>query len=162
MFFVRSNRLAWSGWSVAERVSHEHNNIRDRCVRRGLPIQNRTTTVECRMFRGGTVKTEEGNSSRPTAVATGRERPYRRRWLSTWALIDPVLWVPALVVAIWLRYEYSIESTVAAIKVSNRVVVAFVLIVGVQTVTGYITGLYRGRCVRDSPRELVMIGAVAA
>ena len=45
---------------------------------------------------------------------------------------------------------------------SNRVVVAFVLIVGVQTVTGYITGLYRGRCVRDSPRELVMIGAVAA
>jgi len=63
---------------------------------------------------------------------------------SPWILIDALLWAAMLIVALWMRYDFSIDLLAQSLR-SNRFYSLLFGLIAVSSISGWATGLYRGR-----------------
>ncbi|WP_081615094.1 nucleoside-diphosphate sugar epimerase/dehydratase [Dietzia sp. UCD-THP] len=91
----------------------------------------------------------------------------QRRWrtgISQWILVDAVLWTAMFILALWLRFDFSVEELASSLTTASFYLVLAALTV-LSTILGLLLGLYRGRYVPGSILEssaLTFAFAVAA
>lgn len=84
-----------------------------------------------------------------------------RAGTSQWVLVDAVLWVAAFIVALWMRYDFSVDQLGLSLGTTQFFVLLFATI-SLTWVIGWITGLYRGWYVPGSVLESSVITVVFA
>lgn len=82
---------------------------------------------------------------------------------SQWIVVDAVLWAAMLIVALWMRFDFSVDQLAHSLG-TERFYVVLAALIGLTCVVGWFTGLYRGRYVPGSVLEssvLTLVFAVA-
>ncbi|QOH58106.1 nucleoside-diphosphate sugar epimerase/dehydratase [Rhodococcus rhodochrous] len=94
----------------------------------------------------------------PYVTPVGVEKIAVPRWTySPWLLVDALVWAPALVLSLWLRFDFDAARTATAVD-SSRFLFSLLAIAVVQILVGWTVGLYRGWYIRNSPIEIAAIG----
>lgn len=81
------------------------------------------------------------------------------RHLSPWMAIDAVLWIAMLILAVWIRFDFSVRQFTISIE-SARFYWIMAGLIGASTVLGWLMGLYRGRYVPGSLIEFIVLTLV--
>ena len=81
--------------------------------------------------------------------------------VSPWMAIDALIWLAMLVIAVWLRYDFSIEQLLASLQAPRLYMLMFGLACA-SSVLGWFLGLYRGRFVPGSLHETSVLTVVFA
>lgn len=81
--------------------------------------------------------------------------------ISPWLPIDAALWAAMLLLAVWVRFDFSVESTVGAIT-TPRVYWMLLGLVALSSVLGWQIGLYKGRYVPGSLLEATVLAFLVA
>lgn len=84
-----------------------------------------------------------------------RGRPLLRsvaRGISQWLLVDAALWATMFIIALWMRYDFSVDQLSHSLG-TGRFYAVLGSLVGISCVIGWLTGLYRGRYVPGSALE---------
>lgn len=81
--------------------------------------------------------------------------------ISQWIIVDAALWAAMFVVALWMRYDFSVDQLSLSLGMGRFYVVLAALIV-LTCVIGWFTGLYRGRFVPGSALESTVLTFVFA
>ncbi|MBM7231144.1 polysaccharide biosynthesis protein [Dietzia cinnamea] len=71
---------------------------------------------------------------------------------SQWIAVDAVLWAAMFVLALWMRFDFSVDRLAQSLRIGNAYLVLVALIV-LTWVVGWLVGLYRGRFVPGSVLE---------
>ena len=85
-----------------------------------------------------------------------------RRWrgvVSPWICVDPLVWVVAVVIALFLRFDFDLGKVVDA-ATSGRFLIVFAVLTAVQVVVGWVSGLYRGWFIRSTSAEMTAIASI--
>lgn len=92
-----------------------------------------------------------------------RDRVYRPLGLATsqWIVVDAILWTAMLVVALWMRFDFSVDQLAQSLGTGRFYMVLAALVV-LTWVVGWLTGLYRGRYVPGSVFESSVLTVVFA
>lgn len=91
-------------------------------------------------------------------------RPRRRSvglGTSQWVVVDAVLWTAMVILALWMRFDFSVDQLSASLAMGRFYIVLTALIV-LTWVVGWFTGLYRGRFVPGSVLESTVVTFVFA
>lgn len=80
---------------------------------------------------------------------------------SQWIVVDSVMWATMLVIALWMRYDFSVDRLAQSLGIGRFYVVLVALLV-LTWVVGWVTGLYRGRFVPGSVLESSVVTFVLA
>ena len=75
---------------------------------------------------------------------------------SQWIAVDAVLWAGMFVLALWLRFDFSVDRLAQSLRMGNAYLVLFALIV-LTWIVGWLVGLYRGRFVPGSVLETSVV-----
>ncbi|MDV6298604.1 nucleoside-diphosphate sugar epimerase/dehydratase [Dietzia maris] len=75
---------------------------------------------------------------------------------SQWLAVDAVLWAGMFVLALWLRFDFSVDRLAQSLRMGNAYLVLFALIV-LTWIVGWLVGLYRGRFVPGSVLETSVV-----
>ncbi|USX45213.1 polysaccharide biosynthesis protein [Dietzia kunjamensis] len=103
-------------------------------------------------------------------MMTSRARVERRRksvrrsitlGTSQWIVVDAVLWAAMLIVALWMRFDFSVDHLGQSLGTGQFYAILAALIVLTWAV-GWFTGLYRGRFVPGSVLESSVVTFVFA
>lgn len=76
--------------------------------------------------------------------------------VSPWLPIDAGMWLAMVIAALWLRFDFSVDTLGRALQDTSFYVVLGCLI-GVSWTVGWLTGLYRGRFVPGSLLETAVL-----
>lgn len=87
---------------------------------------------------------------RPTGLGT-----------SQWVVVDAILWAAMVILALWMRFDFSVDQLSAALAMGRLYLVLAALVV-LTWVVGWFTGLYRGRFVPGSVLESTVVTFVFA
>jgi|GEM_PF-5138206 len=71
---------------------------------------------------------------------------------SQWIAVDAVLWAAMFVLALWMRFDFSVDRLAQSLRMGSAYLVLVALIV-VTWIAGWLVGLYRGRFVPGSVLE---------
>ena len=85
--------------------------------------------------------------------------PFRRpigRGISQWIAVDAVLWAAMFVLALWMRFDFSVDRLAQSLRMGNAYLVLVALIV-LTWIVGWLVGLYRGRFVPGSVLETSVV-----
>lgn len=85
----------------------------------------------------------------------------RKFGMSQWVVVDAVLWSAMLIVALWMRFDFSVDRLAQTLG-AGRVYAVLALLVVLTWVVGWFTGLYRGRFVPGSVLESSVVTLVFA
>lgn len=99
-----------------------------------------------------------------SAGVANRRRPVRLSvgfGTSQWIVVDSVMWATMLVIALWMRYDFSVDRLAQSLGIGRFYVVLVALLV-LTWVVGWVTGLYRGRFVPGSVLESSVVTFVLA
>ncbi|MBB1030052.1 polysaccharide biosynthesis protein [Dietzia sp. SLG310A2-38A2] len=80
---------------------------------------------------------------------------------SQWIVVDALLWTVMFIVALWMRYDFSIEQLAWSLGMARSYLVLGALI-AFTWIIGWFTGLYRGRFVPGSVLESSVLTFVFA
>lgn len=78
--------------------------------------------------------------------------------VSPWLPIDAVVWAAMFILAVWMRFDFSVEQLVISLEMTRFYVVLLAL-VGLSSVAGWALGLYRGRFLPGSMLEASVLTA---
>ena len=84
-----------------------------------------------------------------------RSRPLLRSiglGTSQWVVVDAILWAAMVILALWMRFDFSVDQLAASLAMGRLYFVLAGLIV-LTWIVGWFTGLYRGRFVPGSVLE---------
>lgn len=85
--------------------------------------------------------------------------PFRRPiglGTSQWIAVDAVLWAAMFVLALWMRFDFSVDRLAQSLRMGNAYLVLVALIV-LTWIVGWLVGLYRGRFVPGSVLETSVV-----
>lgn len=100
--------------------------------------------------------------SKSRIVGRGRSnRGCARLGASQWMFVDAGIWTAMFIVALWMRYDFSVDQLARALGTTRSYLVVLALIV-LSLIVGWLTGLYRGRFVPGSILESSVITFVFA
>lgn len=85
--------------------------------------------------------------------------PRIRNATSPWAIVDSAVWAAMLIVATWIRFDFSVDD-LAKVLGETRFYSVLVGLVVTSLLVGWATGLYRGRYVRGSLLETTAVTVV--
>lgn len=88
-----------------------------------------------------------------------RDRRYAGLSTSQWIAVDSLLWAAMFVLAIWLRFDFSVDQLAESLRMGSAYLVLTALIV-LTWVLGWLIGLYRGRFVPGSVLESTVVTVV--
>lgn len=71
---------------------------------------------------------------------------------SQWIVVDAVVWTAMLIIALWMRFDFSVDQLAWSFG-SGRIYVVLAALIALTCVIGWLTGLYRGRFVPGSVLE---------
>lgn len=97
------------------------------------------------MTRDAQTERFEGPSRRPIGIGT-----------SQWIAVDSVLWAAMFVLALWMRFDFSVDRLAQSLRMENAYLVLGALIV-LTWIVGWLVGLYRGRFVPGSVLETSVV-----
>ena len=80
---------------------------------------------------------------------------------SQWLGVDAVLWAAMFIVALWMRFDFSVDQLALSLGMGRFYAVLAALVV-LTWVVGWLTGLYRGRFVPGSVLESSVVTFVFA
>ena len=80
---------------------------------------------------------------------------------SQWIVVDALMWMAMSIVALWMRYDFSVDQLAQSLAMGRFYIVLAALIV-LTWVVGWFTGLYRGRFVPGSVLESSVLTFVFA
>lgn len=80
---------------------------------------------------------------------------------SQWIVVDAVMWAAMFVVALWMRFDFSIDQLARSLGMGGSYLVLGALVM-LTWVIGWLTGLYRGRFVPGSVLESSVLTFVFA
>ena len=80
---------------------------------------------------------------------------------SQWIFVDAALWAAMFVIALWMRYDFSVDQLSLSLGM-GRFYVVLIALIALTGVTGWLTGLYRGRYVPGSALESTVLTFVFA
>ncbi|MEH6820659.1 MAG: nucleoside-diphosphate sugar epimerase/dehydratase [Dietzia psychralcaliphila] len=80
---------------------------------------------------------------------------------SQWVAVDAALWAVMFVIALWMRYDFSVDQLAQSLGI-GRFYVVLVALIAITIVIGWLTGLYRGRFVPGSVLESSVLTFVLA
>ncbi|MBB1039798.1 MULTISPECIES: nucleoside-diphosphate sugar epimerase/dehydratase [unclassified Dietzia] len=80
---------------------------------------------------------------------------------SQWIFVDAVIWTAMIFVALWMRYDFSVDQLGLSLAMGRPYIVLGALIV-LTWIFGWFTGLYRGRFVPGSVLESSVLTFVFA
>lgn len=92
------------------------------------------------------------------------QRPIRRHiglGTSQWIIVDSILWAAMFVIALWMRYDFSVDQLAQSLGM-GRFYVVLVSLIALSCIVGWFTGLYRGRFVPGSVLESSVLTFVMA
>lgn len=72
--------------------------------------------------------------------------------VSQWLVVDALLWTGMFIVALWLRFDFSVNQLANSLGMA-RFYIVLAALVGISTLAGWLTGLYRGRFLPGSVLE---------
>ena len=75
---------------------------------------------------------------------------------SQWIAVDAVLWAAMFVLALWMRFDFSVDRLAQSLRMGNAYLVLVALIV-LTWIVGWLVGLYRGRFVPGSVLETSVV-----
>lgn len=78
---------------------------------------------------------------------------------SQWLVVDAILWAAMLTVAIWMRFDFSLDQLARSLGTGRFYVVLIALVI-LTWIVGWFTGLYRGRFVPGSVLESTVVTVV--
>ncbi|MCZ4541784.1 nucleoside-diphosphate sugar epimerase/dehydratase [Dietzia maris] len=81
--------------------------------------------------------------------------PFRRPislGISQWIAVDAVLWAAMFVLALWMRFDFSVDRLAQSLRMGSAYLVLAALVV-LTWIVGWLVGLYRGRFVPGSVLE---------
>lgn len=76
--------------------------------------------------------------------------------ISQWIAVDAVLWAAMFVLALWMRFDFSVDRLAQSLRMGNAYLVLVALIV-LTWIVGWLVGLYRGRFVPGSVLETSVV-----
>lgn len=76
--------------------------------------------------------------------------------VSQWMVVDTILWSAMFILALWMRYDFSVDRLGHALG-TPRSYLVLVALIGLSLLIGWLTGLYRGRYVAGSVLESSVI-----
>lgn len=85
--------------------------------------------------------------------------PFRRPidlGTSQWIAVDAILWAAMFVLALWMRFDFSVDRLAQSLRMGNTYLVLVALIV-LTWIVGWLVGLYRGRFVPGSVLETSVV-----
>ncbi|MGX1597889.1 polysaccharide biosynthesis protein [Dietzia maris] len=85
--------------------------------------------------------------------------PFRRPiglGTSQWIAVDAVLWAAMFVLALWMRFDFSVDRLAQSLRTGNAYLILVALIV-LTWIVGWLVGLYRGRFVPGSVLETSVV-----
>ena len=85
--------------------------------------------------------------------------PFRRNvgfGTSQWMAVDSVLWAAMFVLALWMRFDFSVDRLAQSLRMGNAYLVLVALVV-LTWIVGWLVGLYRGRFVPGSVLETSVV-----
>lgn len=88
-------------------------------------------------------------------------RRFTGRGTSQWILVDAVVWTGMFIVALWMRFDFSVDELARSLGMGRFYLILGALI-ALTWVVGWITGLYRGRYVPGSVLESSVVTFVFA
>lgn len=92
------------------------------------------------------------------------ERPIPRRMklrVSQWIFVDAAIWTIMLIIALWMRFDFSVDQLALSLAMTRFYAMLAALIV-LAGIVGWSTGLYRGRFVPGSVLESSVVTFVFA
>lgn len=90
-----------------------------------------------------------------------RARSSIGRGTSQWIVVDAVIWTGMFIVALWMRYDFSVAQLTWSLGMGKFYVV-LVALIAISWIVGWLTGLYRGRYVPGSVLESSVVTFVFA
>ena len=98
-------------------------------------------------------------ASRDLTFSASAMRPAISAMFSPWMLADAVIWAAMFIVAVWLRFDFSVTTLGESLGMA-RLYLVLAAVVGLSWALGWAVGLYRGRFVPGSLLESVVLVAV--
>lgn len=80
---------------------------------------------------------------------------------SQWVVVDSLLWAAMFLIALWMRYDFSVDQLSQSL-VTGRFYAVLTALIALAAVIGWATGLYRGRFVPGSVLESSVLTFVMA
>lgn len=80
---------------------------------------------------------------------------------SQWLAVDAILWAIMLIVALWMRFDFSVDQLARSIG-TGLFYLLLAALIGLSWIIGWSTGLYRGRYVPGSVLESTIVTFVFA
>lgn len=99
-----------------------------------------------------------------SAESSFRARPAFRtvgHGTSQWIFVDAVLWAAMFVIALWMRYDFSVDQLSLSLGI-GRFYAVLIALIALTGFIGWLTGLYRGRFVPGSALESTVLTFVFA